>query len=114
MTPSLAPTLKLLLARLVRGDEQEGSGEADYAVRRLIGRECRLGLLDDRQARRRVGLFLIEEPARGSEDAGMLGLRGCRAADDMKRPLLDLDAGKSGLAQDAAQVIGIAERPRPR
>src|SRR5438128_185870 len=50
-----------LLTRLARGDEQEGSGEANLAVRRGIGREGCLGFLDDRLARRLVGLFLVEE-----------------------------------------------------
>src|SRR6266404_6286486 len=100
---------KSLSARPARGDEQEGSGEAHLAVRLLIGRERRLGFLDDRLAGRRVGLLLVEQPARGSEDAGMFGLGGCRSAEHMKRPLVDPDAGKSRGAQDAAQVIGIAE-----
>src|SRR5438874_9490647 len=102
------------LARPARGDEKERPRQANLTVWLGIGREGCLGFLDDGLARRLVGLFLVEEPAGGSEHAGVLGFRRCRSAEDMKRPLVDPDFGKPRVAQNAAHIIGVAERHRPR
>ncbi len=64
--------------------------------------------------RRRIGLLLVDQPAGGAHDAGVLGLLFRRRGEDAGGFAVDLDALEPGRAEERAHVIGVAERHRPR
>src|SRR5215471_9844572 len=99
------------LSRTLRCDQKDGGGQAGAAVAKS-GREGCLDLAADGLSGRLVRLLLVDQPAGGTHDAGVLGLLVRGRGDDVGRLAVNLDRRESGGAEKGAYIIGVGERHR--
>src|ERR1700738_1287411 len=88
---------------------QEDRGRKHHLAAPGMGCKGLDHLSPDRLTHGRVGLLLVDQAARWSHDAGVLGLRLRGRADDVWRLAMDLNRREPCASKERAHVVGVAE-----